>query len=687
MMEEKEQLQYSESAKVEQIKKFLTDFKENSGSYKYLEKIDSLSGSNLMLEYSDLFNYEHETENDFKIWSYFNTNPKEAIELTKKSVKEVYKNKFGSQKTNKLNINILIDKSELEIKVNQAIKHKYINKLVSIEGRIHGESTIQNRIIKGIWLCSNGHETETEDEPSKCNKKDCISKEIILDQEKSEIESFRTYYVKSLEYTEHHSDSLIVEVKGDLADSTKMGDVVKLTGYITLERKQSDKGKKILSILHALNVNKTNEINLEITENDKASFEKLVQEEGFYDKLVNSIAPNIYGSSLLKEAFLLCYIGSSQWDKEQRYWINVLSVGDPATAKSKLAQWAENNLENVQFVSSKAGSAKGLFAGQKEQADGQKVLEVGPMVSLSGRGVLCIDEFARMREIFDIFYSPMETGTFHSATVGGHENLNAQTAIYATGNPFKTNLWDSDRSVIDNLQVFEPSMLSRFDLIIISKDESTSEERKSIAKSILGKNHTQEISNRIIPSETLTKFCRYTKTINPTLTNDIIDLITETFDDIIKQKKVTMKNDEVNNRLVGTLARTTLAIARANLHREATIEDFSKAHNLIKTMYAQRGLQASNANTYIERIGQMIFIILEKSQTGLTDSEIYDSLSARFPEKHDMLLNDLGENGPSRSENKKWRHVMEYVEKSYMIEIENSKPKRLRWKKDQKTLD
>jgi len=51
-----------------------------------------------------------------------------------------------------------------------------------------------------------------------------------------------------------------------------------------------------------------------------------------------------------------------------------------------------------------------------------------------------------------------------------------------------------------------------------------------------------------------------------------------------------------------------------------------------------------------------------------------------------MLLNDLGENGLFGHENKKWRYVMEYVEKSYMVEIESIKPKRLRWKREQQIL-
>lgn len=683
MMEDQEL--FTESARVDAIRDFFKEFKDKSGSYKYLDKIDSMQGNNLMIEFYDLFDYEQDKQPKFKIREYFTTNPKEAVKLTKRVVREIYGEAHPSERDEKLDVDILIDKSGLDITVSQAIKHKYINKLVSLEGRIQGEGPIQNRIIKGVWVCSDGHKTEDGIEPVKCSKKDCSSKDLVLQVELSEIESYRTFYVKDLKFTEHHMDSLIVELTGDLSDSAKMGEVVKFTGYITLERKQSKQEKKLFSVFHGLNVEKVSDVNLEVTQDDIEYFEKLAKEPGHFEKLVNSIAPNIYGAELLKESFLLACLGAPEWDANQKNWINVLSVGDPATAKTKVAEWGYKNLENINLVSSKAVTAKGLFAGQMEQNDGKKILEIGPMVSLSDRGLLCIDEFARMKEVFDIFYTPMETGLFNSAVVGGHEDLEARTAIYATGNPHKSNIWDDDRSIVDNLQVFEPSMLSRFDLIIISKDESSIEDRKLIARTILGQNDSNYSSDGL-SSKVLTKFIRYARTVHPKLTNEVKDLIADTFIDIIKKKNQT-KNAEINNRLVATLARITLAVARANLHKESTIEDFSKAHELIKIMFAQRGLQASNANTYIVRIGQMIFTILEKSETGLTDHEIYDNLFARFSEKRDMLLNDLGGKGPLRDQNKKWRYVMEDVEKSYMVEIENSKPKRLRWKREQKTLN
>ena len=679
--EPEEKMTYTESAKVDNIKKFLSEFKDKSGKYKYIEKIDTLSGSNVMIELLDLFDFERESTNGFKIWEYFSKQSSEAIRLCKRAVKEVYATSHGFEHSESLDLNILIDKSETEISVSQAIKKKYLNKLVSIDCRIHGETEIKHKIIDGQWICPDGHYSVGIENPPVCSNSNCKFRTLELDTEKTKIESYRTYYVKDLEYSNHHLDSLIVEITGSLMDTTKMGEIAKLTGYTTLQKKD----KKIYVVFHALNVSKPDEMSLEITKDDIDYFIKLANTQGHYEKLIRSIAPGVYRSELLKEAFLLSYVGSPKWDEDQKYWINVLAVGDPATAKSKIAQWASNNLENVQFVSSKAGSPKGLFAGQKEQADGQKVLEVGPMVSLSGRGLLCIDEFARMPEVFGIFYTPMESGSFVSATVGAHEPLNAETPIYATGNPHKSNMWDDDRSVIDNLQVFEPSMLSRFDLIIICKDEMTTDDRRLMALSILGQNKTHSNTERgILSTETLTKFCKFVKTIHPILTEEISMLIADTFVDVMIKKQAGMRNQETNTRFVSKMARITLAIARLHLHKEATIEDFQRAHDLIKLELAQTGLQASNANTYLERVSRLAFKALEGSITSLTYPEIYDKIFDDYEGDKATLLNDVGEGGPLTSQNKKWRMIMEYVERSYMVEVESHKPKKLRWKHEQK---
>ena len=687
MMEQEpeERITFTESAKVDNIKKFLMGFKDSSENYKYVDKIDALTGSNLMINRLDLFDFERESTNGFKIWEYFMNSTSEAIRLCKRAVKEVHGTRHGFEQSQDLDLNILIDKSELEISVSQAIKDKFVNKLISLQARVTGESEVKTRIVKGIWLCKSGHTTEQTDKPFTCDNPKCKHRDLELDKIKSVFEYYRNVYLKDFTNVDHNSDSLICEAQGELIDAVKVGEAVNITGYITIENNKN----KFFNVLHLLNIKKVNEINYQISDSEKENFMTWTIQPGYWDKLVTSIAPNIHNSKLMKTAFLLAYVGATRWTKNQKYWINVLTVGDSGTAKSKIAEWGMLVLPDVSWVSSSSGSPKGLFAGQREQVDGEKVLEVGPMITASGRGLLCIDEFVRSKDLFSIFYSPMETGVFNSATVGGHADLPCETPVYATGNPKNSNRWDADKSILENLDVVERSLLSRFDLIIIALEQGTKDDRESIANSILDSDDQTQKNPDVIDEVSLIKLLLYAKTFKPTLTQQAKDVIIETFQDIFskKESEVSEKYAETNYRFVGMMARVILAISKLHFHNETTEEDVTLGHSLIKEMFAQRGLITKLANTYVDRVAQLIYTVLKESKGSMMDSEIHMALFSKFPEQADTLRNDIGTEGNSRTKNRRWRAIMDSVESSVMVEVQQKHPRKLSWMHDQRTLD
>jgi len=682
--EPEEKITFTESAKVDNIKKFLMQFKDESENYKYLDRIDALSGSNLMIERFDLFDFERESTNGFKIWEFFMNQSSEAIKCCKRAVKEVHATRHGFEQSQALDLNILIDKSELEISVSQSIKNKFVNKLISLQARVTGESEIKPRIAKGVWLCKDGHETEQLEKPFVCDNPSCKHRNLELDKDKTDFEYYRNVYLKDFTNVDHNADALICEAQGELIDVAKVGEAVNITGYITIENHKN----KFFNILHLLNIKKVNEINYKITDSEKETFRTWTKQPGYWDKLVTSIAPNIYNSKLMKTAYLLAYVGGTRWTKNQRYWINVLAVGDSGTAKSKIAEWGQLVLPDVCWVSSNSGSPKGLFAGQREQVDGEKVLEVGPMITASGRGLLCIDEFVRSKELFPIFYSPMETGVFNSATVGGHADLPCETPVYATGNPKNSNRWDEDKSILENLDVVERSLLSRFDLIIIALEQGTKDDREAIANSILDSDDQIQNNPDVIDEVSLVKLLLYAKTFKPTLTQKAKDVIIDTFQDVFSKKKseVSEKYAETNYRFVGMMARVVLAISKLHFHNETTEEDVTLAHSLIKEMFAQRGMITNLANTYVDRVAQLIHQVLKESKEAMTDPEIHMALFARFPEKADALRKDIGEEGSSRTKNRRWRAIMDSVESSVMVEVQQKHPRKLCWLHDQRTL-
>jgi len=93
--EQEEKIVFTDSAKADNIKKFFMEFKDESGNYKYIDKIDGLEGSNLIIRLLDLFDYERKSESDFRIWEFFTNQTSEAIRLCKRAVKEVHTTRHG----------------------------------------------------------------------------------------------------------------------------------------------------------------------------------------------------------------------------------------------------------------------------------------------------------------------------------------------------------------------------------------------------------------------------------------------------------------------------------------------------------------------------------------------------------------------------------------------------------------
>ena len=102
---------------------------------------------------------------------------------------------------------------------------------------------------------------------------------------------------------------------------------------------------------------------------------------------------------------------------------------------------------------------------------------------LADGGVVCIDEFDKMREDDRVaIHEAMEQQTISIAKAGITTTLNSRCSVLAAANSI-FGRWD-DTKAEENID-FMPTILSRFDTIFIVKDEHNEERDITLAKHVM----------------------------------------------------------------------------------------------------------------------------------------------------------------------------------------------------------
>ncbi|KAJ5831811.1 hypothetical protein N7474_000122 [Penicillium riverlandense] len=225
------------------------------------------------------------------------------------------------------------------------------------------------------------------------------------------------------------------------------------------------------------------------SEEEEQEFLELSRRPDLYDALARSIAPSIYGNPDIKKAIVCLLMGGSKKilpdGMKLRGDINVLMLGDPGTAKSQLLKFVEKAAPIAIYTSGKGSSAAGLTASvQRDQTTREFYLEGGAMVLADG-GVVCIDEFDKMRDEDRVaIHEAMEQQTISIAKAGITTILNSRTSVLAAANPI-FGRYDDLKSPGENID-FQTTILSRFDMIFIVRDDHERGRDEKIARHVMG---------------------------------------------------------------------------------------------------------------------------------------------------------------------------------------------------------
>ncbi|EIW86402.1 MCM-domain-containing protein [Coniophora puteana RWD-64-598 SS2] len=343
----------------------------------------------------------------------------------------------------------------------------------------------------------------------------------------------------------------------------------------------------------------SNPFGVQFTPEEEEEFGEMARSEGFYERFARSVAPSIFGSLDIKKAITCLLFGGSKKvlpdSMRLRGDINVLLLGDPGTAKSQLLKFVEKVAPIAVYTSGKGSSAAGLTASvQRDSISREFYLEGGAMV-LADTGVVCIDEFDKMRDEDRVaIHEAMEQQTISIAKAGITTVLNSRTSVLAAANPV-WGRYDEGRSPGENID-FQTTILSRFDMIFIVKDEHNEQRDRMIAKHVMDihmnrPNQNAGENGEVVGEIDIDKMKRYIAYCKgkcaPRLSADAQEMLSSHFVSLRKQvQQVERDNDERSSipitirqleaiiRISESLAKITLSPVVQNHHVEEAIRLF-----------------------------------------------------------------------------------------------------------------
>lgn len=302
-------------------------------------------------------------------------------------------------------------------------------------------------------------------------------------------------------------------------------------------------------------------------------YRKAAEDEGYFDKLIESFAPNVIGDEIkwVKKTLLLSLIGANKLE-DGRGDINVLLLGDPSVAKSSMLKYCQSVTQKGIYTSGKGSSAAGLTIGMVKRPDGTMMAQPG-ILPLCNNGVALIDEFDKMDERDRSgMHEAMEQQSVSIAKAGTSLTLPAQTTVIAAANP-KFGKWKQELTILENANL-PPALMSRFDVKfrILDIPNEIMDQRK--AAHVLSK--FKEEKTTLFSRLQILALINYAKTLKPQISNEA-GLELQKFYTRLRGKDT--KDIVIDIRQLESLVR--LSIAHAKLHFKDFV-DIKDVHAIIE---------------------------------------------------------------------------------------------------------
>lgn len=494
-----------------------------------------------------------------------------------------------------------------------------IGKLIPIKGQVNQVTQKRPGLEEGVFECllcgtitRNPNPTEEQMEPHECNGCERDGPFNLIEAKST----FKNTQLMRLQLPPEQSNGsssehIDVDLEGDLVNQATPGDRVEVAAKIGVELEEDN---EFTADAHDIKLQETDfeEINTDEYEEEI----KEIASNNPYEKIVESIAPSLYGYDTIKLAIALQMFGGTQKQlpdgSMERGDSHIFLVGDPGVGKSVMLKFADMLSPRSVYTDGKGSTSAGLTASAVRDDFGgnQWTIKGGSLVQ-AHKGMACVDELDDMEpEDRAALNTALESQEIPVSKAGITATLPAKTTMLGAANP-EYGRFDPYQPVSEQIDI-DPTLISRFDLIFVMRDnhdEGLDEDiihHKATTSRVgqlraAGHDVPDDAKEKTAPAledDLMRAYIAYAKQeITPVMTEDAARLLEKEFKKLRQLNKSAEEDPDREGRAVPVtyrkqeaLTRLAEASARVRLSNDITTADIERALQLVKKSLEDVGM-------------------------------------------------------------------------------------------------